>query len=165
MPTPLFQYTWQYNNQPIDVLAQDILTIITNGNTPGPVNTANYIPVSNGLTFVDSVINTQDAFNNPTLVTEFASAPMEGIELFPLTRRYSLGSFSTTSSGDGLIYVQNDPIFGSRASIAITGGHSITVDDKLNFNGLIVNTAGSASGWYLDIRVNGTDYKLALLNP
>lgn len=171
-----FQYVWQYQNTETTVLAQDIVDIINANNllpfdcsqcSPGggAVNAAGYIPVSDGLGFNNSVINTQDAVNNPTLVTEFASAPMEGIELFPLTRRYSLGSFNPLSSGEGLIYVQNDPIFGSRASIAITGGHSITVDDKLNFNGSIVNTAGSATGWYLEIRISGSDYKLALLNP
>ena len=28
MPIPLFPYTWQYNNQPIDVLTQDIANIL-----------------------------------------------------------------------------------------------------------------------------------------
>lgn len=53
MPAPLFQYVWQYNNQPIEQLAQDIVNVIAQSGN-GPVNTANYIPVSNGLTFQDS---------------------------------------------------------------------------------------------------------------
>ena len=32
MPTPLFPYTWQYNNQPIDVLAADINLLLPNEN-------------------------------------------------------------------------------------------------------------------------------------
>ena len=72
MPAPLFQYVWQYNNQPIEVLAQDIVNIIS-GSGSGPVNTANYIPVSNGLTFENSWLYTVDVGNNDCLVSEFPS--------------------------------------------------------------------------------------------
>lgn len=32
MPTPLFPYTWQYNNQPIEVLAEDVANIFIANN-------------------------------------------------------------------------------------------------------------------------------------
>jgi len=32
MPTPLFPYTWQYNNQPIEILTQDVANILIDNN-------------------------------------------------------------------------------------------------------------------------------------
>ena len=32
MPTPLFPYTWQYNNQPIEVLAEEVANIFVTNN-------------------------------------------------------------------------------------------------------------------------------------
>lgn len=75
-----FQYMWQYQNTETTVLAQDIADIINANNllpfdcsqcsSGGAVNTADYIPVSNGLTFEDSWLKTKDIGNNNYLALE-----------------------------------------------------------------------------------------------
>ena len=98
MPTPLFQYTWQYNNQPIEVLAQDIVNIISSSGS-GPVNTANYIPVSNGLTFQDS-----NLYNDGNLLkTTFTPSPGDtiwGFEFDLAAKTFLIGDHSAGIQAD-----------------------------------------------------------------
>lgn len=165
MPTPLFQYTWQYNNQPIEVLAQDIVNIIS-GSGSGPVNTANYIPVSNGLTFDNSSLATDDGFGNLVLQTNFPTVGNVGLGLLPYIERYYLGTYDPSAPGyAGHVLVDNS--FGS-VGMYINGLNSYSIG--LDNLGLQVNvdtslTAGTSSGSYLTLKVNGNDYKLELLNP
>jgi hypothetical protein len=100
MPGTLFQYVWQYNNQPLDVLAQDILNIIS-GSGSGPVNTANYIPVSNGLTFQDS----QLYYDGNILKTTFTPLPGDtiwGFEFDETTKISLVGDHSAGIQIDSL---------------------------------------------------------------
>lgn len=168
-PMPLFSFVWQYNNQPIESLASDILDIITNGNT-APVNSPDYIPVSNGLTFENSWLINTDQFNNPGLRTEFTSNSLEGIELNSTNRRYTLGNFDqAAASGLGYMTVNQDLVYGSYATLGLTGGHSIGVGvgplgEVIQLNGTQAFTAGAPLGQYLEILVNGTPCKIELLN-
>lgn len=168
---PLFPFVWQYSNQPIEVLATDILQIITSGNT-APVNTPDYIPVSNGLTFEDSCLITKDLQNNVGLRSDLGAPFAEGIELKTNIRRYTLGTYDTdiAASGFGYAEVYNDPIFGSYAAVGLRGGHSVGVGpgilggEVIQLNGTQALTAGAPLGQYLEIQVNGTLCKIELLN-
>lgn len=165
MPAPLFQYVWQYNNQPIEQLAEDIVNVLA-GNGTSPVNTANYIPVSNGLTFSDSTINTLDTGNNPVLESIFPTYGSKGLLIQPASDRYTFGECDPLAAGfAGKVVVDND--FGYVSfSIEGTNSYSVGVDqDGIVLNGEGSITAGASSGVYLNVKVNNTDYKLELLNP
>jgi len=164
MPAPLFQYVWQYNNQPIEVLAQDIVNVIAQSGN-GPVNTANYIPVSNGLTFDDSVLNTVDVGLNPVLETIFPTFGSKGFLLQPIIDRYTFGECDPAALGfAGKLTVNNDT---GNVGVSIQGTNSyfLGVDnDGLVFDGEGAITAGTSSGVYLQVKVGGNLYKLDLLN-
>ena len=165
MPAPLFQYVWQYNNQPIEVLAQDIVNIIS-GSGSGPVNTANYIPVSNGLTFQDSILNTVDGGNNPILETLFPTYGSKGFLLQPVIDRFTFGECDPAAIGFAGKLVVDNSIGLTALFIEGTNTYAIGLDnDGIILNGDASLTAGSASGSYLEVKVNGTPYKLQLLNP
>ena len=107
MPAPLFQYVWQYNNQPIEQLAQDIVNVLAQSGN-GPVNTADYIPVSNGLTFEDSLIY-QTATNMKTMWTPAPGDTIWGMELDYTTKDVLLGDHSSgfhanTQTGNASVY-------------------------------------------------------------
>lgn len=115
MPAPLFQYVWQYNNQPIEQLAIDIVNVL-GANGTSPVNTANYIPVSNGLTFDNSTL-----YSSPNyLKTTFTPDPgntIWGIEFDYQTRNIIIGDFNagfqtnTLSGNTGVFAVDiNGPV-------------------------------------------------------
>lgn len=164
MPAPLFPFVWQYNNQPIEVLAEEIVNVLS-ANGTSPVNTANYIPVSNGLTFGDSVLNTVDIGLNPVLETLFPTFGSKGFLLQPVVDRYTFGECDPAALGyAGKVVVDNN--FGYVGmSIEGTNSYVLGVDnDGLVFNGDGSITAGASSGSYLIIKVNGTQYKLDLLN-
>lgn len=165
MSAPLFPFVWQYNNQPIEVLAQEIVNIVSGSGT-GPVNTANYIPVSNGLTFQDSVLNTLDIANNSVLETIFPSFGSKGFLLQPFIDRYTFGECDPTATGfAGKLVIDNN--FGyAGVGIEGTNTYSIGVDtDGITIGADTTLSAGTASGSYLTLKVNGTSYKLELLNP
>ncbi len=164
MPAPLFPYTWQYNNQPIEVLAQTVLDIITNGVTPAPVNSPNYIPVSNGLTFEDSIINTKDIGNNDVLETLWPTYGSKGFLLQPATNRYTFGECDPNALGTAAKMVVDN--FYGYAGFEISGSNSYSMG--VDYDGAYINvntaiTAGAPSGSFLTIKVNGIAYKLQLL--
>lgn len=168
MPTPLFPYTWQYNNQPIEVLAEEVLNIISNGNTPGPVNTANYIPVSNGLAFEDSVLNTKDIANNDILETIFPTVGNKGFLFQPFVDKYTFGECDplATTGFRGALVVDNFNGYISMGGVGLTGNIGIGVSiNGIELGGNVSLTAGSSSGAYLEVYVNNVLYKLELLNP
>ena len=166
MPAPLFQYVWQYNNQPIEVLAQDIVNIIS-GSGSGPVNTANYIPVSNGLTFENSWLYTVDVGNNDCLVSEFPTFGKVGFNISPATGRYYFGTYDdslTTPQGFLMVEENNNYITLNYRGGVNDYGIGVSINGLL-FGGVVSNTVGTSSGNYLEVDVNGTLYKLELLNP
>jgi hypothetical protein len=165
MSAPLFPFVWQYNNQPIEQLAQDIVNVL-GGSGNGPVNTANYIPVSNGLTFEDSILNTVDIGLNPVLETIFPTFGSKGFLLQPTIDRYTFGECDPAATGfAGKLVIDNTLEYIVLAGEG-TNSYSLGVSqDGLVFNGEVSSTAGTSSGVYLNVKVNGVDYKLELLNP
>lgn len=165
MPAPLFPFVWQYSNQPIEVLAQNILDIITNGNTPGPVNSPNYIPTSNGLTFEDSMLRTKDIGNNTVLETVWPIYGSKGFLLQPINNRYTFGECDPYATGSAAkVVVDNN--FGY-VGFGIDGTNSYSLG--LDTDGLYVNvdaalTAGGSSGLFLKLKVGPTEYRIELLN-
>lgn len=166
MPAPLFPYVWQYNNQPIEVLAQEIVNIVS-GSGSGPVNTANYIPVSNGLTFQDSVINTVDIGNNPVLETLFPVYGSKGFLIQPVVDRYTFGECEVSPTGfAGKVVVDNQneyaAIYGESTLSSCAVGVSI---NGIMLDGPVSLSTSGASGSYLQINVNNIPYLIELLNP
>lgn len=95
-----FQYMWQYQNTETTVLAQDIVDIINANNLlpfdcsqcsgGGAVNTAGYIPVSDGSQFADSKLY----YTTDYLKTSFTPDPgntIWGIEFDYATRNVMIG--------------------------------------------------------------------------
>lgn len=151
MPTPLFPFTWQYNNQPIEILAENVAGVIA--------NTDKFVPVSNGVGFVDSTLT-----DDGTLFrTQYQGYPT-GISMNYLQRKYSLGDSLTNSTKVTI----NDPL-GTAVLTSSLGGtvKSFGVDadsNTLTAVGVTATTAGSAAAMFLKINVDGTDYKIQLLD-
>jgi len=151
MPTPLFPFTWQYNNQPIEVLADNIAGLV--------VNTNKFVPVSDGNTFQDSTLTDDGVLFR----TQYQGYPT-GISMNYLQRKYSLG--------DGLVnntkVTINDPL-GTATLITQDGGtvKSWGIDganECLTVVGVTDTTAGAAAAMFLKINVDSVDYKIQLLN-
>lgn len=173
-----FQYVWQYQNTETTVLAQDIVDIINANNllpfdcsqcSPGgggAVNTADYIPVSNGLTFEDSWLRTKDIGNNPYLATIFPVVGEVGFLLQPGINRYTFGECNPFATGfKGRVVVDNQNQY-----VALNGQGSNSFAIGVNQTGIVLNgetylAAGVGSGMYLQVSVNNIMYKLALLTP
>lgn len=165
MPAPLFQYVWQYNNQPIEQLAQDIVNVLAASGS-GPVNTANYIPVSNGLTFSDSTINTLDSGNNPVLESIFPTYGSKGFLIQPVSDKYTFGECDPLAVGfSGKLVIDNALEYIVLAAEGVNSYSLGISQNGLEFNGEGSVTAGASSGVYLKVKVNNVDYKLELLNP
>lgn len=160
MPTPLFPFTWQYNNQPIEVLAENIAGLV--------VNTDKFVPVSNGLSFEDSTL-VDDAVS---LRTRYLVSPGtyedKGLKLDYVGGKYALGDYTTADNGstlsinDAVQTVQMITKSGAGPAVTYFGldGANATViaDDSLT-----ATTAGSAAAKFLKIKVGATSYKIQLL--
>jgi len=94
---PLFNYVWQYQNVTIEDFAQEVAGLICpcSGTTGGSatvvgVNTANFIPVSDGSAFIDSMLYSSATY----MKTTFAPSPGDtiwGIELNHQTKDVLIG--------------------------------------------------------------------------
>jgi hypothetical protein len=160
MPTPLFPFTWQYNNQPIEVLADNIAEVI--------VNTSKVIPVSDGLTFVDSTLTDTGA----SLQTTYLSAPNtyeeKGFILDYAGGKYKFGDYAADDNGstldinDGAQILRMITKSGAGPAVtyfALDGlNNTLTADDSLT-----ATTAGAAAAKFLKIKIGATDYKIQLL--
>ena len=168
---PLFNYVWQYQNVTIEDFAQEVAGLICpcSGTASGPsigVNSADYIPVSNGSIFVNSWLKTKDAGNNDYLATIFPGFGEVGFLLQPFINRYTFGECDPAATGfAGKVVIDN---LNQYAAIGGEGVNSFAVG--VNQNGIVLNgngsiTAGASSGVYLEVFVNNVPYKLELLNP
>jgi hypothetical protein len=149
---PLFPYVWQYSNQTIDVLANDVSGLI--------VNTDKFIPVSNGTSFVDSTL----LDDGVSVRAQYLGEPI-GMDMHYLTGKYQFGAMATGNStnvaindGAGAAYMTTD-YGGTVKSIGVDG-----VNETLTAVGVAATTAGAAAAKFLKIKVDGTDYKIQLLN-
>jgi hypothetical protein len=158
---PLFPFVWQYNNQPIDVLAENVSELI--------VNTSKVIPVSDGLKFIDSTLTDTGA----SLQTTYLSAPNtydeKGLKLIYASGKYSLGDYASVDNGSTLVI--NDAIQNLRLISQSGAGPAVTYFGLSGLNNtleaddfLTTTTAGAAAAKFLKIKIGATDYKIQLLN-
>lgn len=156
MPVPLFPFTWQYNNQPIEVLAENIASVV--------VNSSKVIPVvnNNANGFVDSTL-TDDAVS---LRTRYLTAPNtyedKGFKLNYAGDKYQFGDYD--GANNGTVVAVNDSL--KRAGLE-GNGVALGIDGiagKLLIDGVTAATAGAAAALFLQVTVDSVDYKIQLLN-
>jgi len=158
MPTPLFPFTWQYNNQPIEVLAENIASVV--------VNSSKVIPVvnNNANGFVDSTL-TDDAVS---LKTRYLASPNtyedKGFSLNYAGDKYVFGDYD--GANNGTVVSVNDVLekaalenASGAVALGIDGANATLVAD-----GVSAATAGAAAALFLKITVDSVDYKIQLLN-
>lgn len=157
---PLFPFTWQYNNQPIDVLAENIAELV--------VNTSKVIPVSDGLTFQDSTLTDDGASLRTTYLSSPNTYEEKGLKLNYAGGKYSFGDYSIADNGsvldinDGVQTIKMITKSGAGPAVtyfALDGlNNTLTADDSLT-----ATTAGAAAAKFLKIKIGATDYKIQLL--
>ena len=156
MPTPLFPFTWQYNNQPIEVLAENIASVVVNSSKVIPVVNNN----ENG--FIDSTL-TDDGVS---LRTRYLASPNtyedKGFSLGYAGNKYEFGDYD--GANNGTVVAVNDAL--QKASLeadtvvlGIDGAVGTLVAD-----GVSSATAGAAAALFLKVTVDSVDYKIQLLN-
>jgi hypothetical protein len=160
---PLFPFTWQYSNQPIDVLAENIAELV--------VNSGKYIPLSDGVKFIDSTI-IQDTLQNKleTAVIDPISgnATLKGIKLDYAGDKYSLGDY--VGANNSSCFIVNDPTYkvsmitNRASSPGIAMFRLDGVAESLEVQGCTATTAGAPiPNLFIKVVVGSTQYKLQLL--
>lgn len=161
MPNPLFPYVWSYNNQTVDVLANDITEYVVN---PSP----KVIPVCGAGEFVDSTLWD----DSQSLRTRYQITPSfledKGFILDYATNKYQFGDYG--ESNNSTIVNVNDGtgtiLFASRINGLSTKYFGVDCDNewlKITTE-FTETTAGSAAAKFIKIDVAGTPYKIQLLN-
>ena len=155
---PLFSFVWEYNNQPIQVLAADIAAL--------SVNTQDYVPVSDGTAFIDSPLKAIKITPTVTLLVSEYNGTWDGIKISPA--KYEFGAISA-GAGAGYNTKMEVADLGASAWFSTT----YPVFSQLGLDGpdqaiLATNlddtTAGGSSGKFLRVKIGNTLYKLDLLN-
>ena len=156
---PLFQFVWQYNNQPIEVLAADVASIVVNNNL--------FVPVSNGTGFVDSPI----FFNGGIMRTLFGGTvpgggTLEGILMDCYNNVYKYGTI------EGGTNTSNLEIYDATGDVRMISTWAGTTEVSwgmrsdirtLYTNGTSANMgAATISPKCLKVLVDGISYRLPL---
>ena len=156
MPVPLFPFTWQYNNQPIEVLAENIASVVVNSSKVIPVVNNN----ENG--FVDSTL-TDDAVS---LRTRYLASPNtyedKGFKLNYAGDKYQFGDYD--GANNGTVVAVNDAL--QKATLE-ADGVVLGIDGAVGTlvaDGVSAATAGAAAALFLKVTVDSVDYKIQLLN-
>lgn len=166
MPNPLFPFTWQYNNQPIEVLAATISEFVTNPTSkviPVCADTAN----AGAGEFVDSTL-TDDGVSLRTIYTVSPGVQEDqGFKADYVGRKYNVGEFGLNYNGTTLSI--NDATGTTRFTSEFNGTAEYFGVDFDNewleaTDGLTDTTAGSAAAKFLKVRVGSTTYKIQLLD-
>ena len=162
---PLFPFVWQYNNQPIEVLAADIASLI-----PSNINTADYIPVSDGTTFIDSPLKAVPLTPTISLLVSEYNGIWDGIKIGPA--KYAFGAIGVgAGAGNNTILDVDDiaatvvmktsypPGPSGGTYLGVGGGSGAILARGLD----TAVPAGVSSGLYLRVQIANTMYKLELL--
>jgi Fe-S cluster assembly iron-binding protein IscA len=159
---PLFPFVWQYNNQPIDVLADNVSELI--------VNTGKFIPLSDGLQFIDSTIR-QDTLQNKletVVIDPILGATLKGMKLDYANDKYYLGDYDGANNNSS--FIVNDPthkvsMITNRASAPGVAMFRLDgVTDSLEIQGCTATTAGAPiPNLFIKVVVGSTLYKIQLL--
>ena len=160
MPNPLFPFTWQYNNQPIEVLAATISEFVTNPTSkviPVCADTAN----AGAGEFVDSTLwDTGQVLS--TRYTNGALLESKGIALNYLGKKYTLGDYGSVDNGTTVSV--NDVARTARFSASTTEFGIDDINDTLFTSGMTATTAGAPAALFLKVNVDSVDYKIQLYN-
>lgn len=158
---PLFSFVWEYNNQPIQTLAQDIAAL--------SVNTGKFIPVSTGFSLIDSPLKTNAGVGTPVLLWGNFEGQDDGLFMQPSAGKYYFGAYDPASGLGNRSRIEVDDQSGTvdfKASSPNVVAFGVDATNQcLKANGVDAATAGTSAGLYVNIRVNNVPYKLELLNP
>lgn len=150
---------------------------ITYTKPSGSVNpTSTFLPVNIGGTFENSSIKQDSRYQTATeLTTVDNSGSSYGFKVDYTNQVISMGDFDGINFGSAIIIDDLAAIISIAASqiismastdINLTAGNFVLGTNLIRFNGSLTSgTASGASGQHLQINVNGTNYKIALLNP
>ena len=164
MPAPLFSFVWQYSNQPIDVLANDVAQYVTNP-------TAKVLPVcaDTASTSAGQFIDSSLWDDGVSLKTVYTAGPGSleqlGFKLDYVGHKYSFGDYAGAYNGSSIVIqdslgtIRMSTNIGSAAYFGIDGQN-----DTLEAVGVSATTAGAAAAKFLKVKVDNVDYKIQLLN-
>ena len=160
---PLFQFVWQYSNQPIDVLADDVAGLV--------VNTDTYVPVSDGTTFVDSFIQIRPQGGLvPAGIFGMYNGNEVGLGIDFSQNYYSIGGTNLIDTDYSAQVVANADLglagFGATHPVAPTQIQFglDAANQSLYFEGPLATTVGGSSGNYIKIMIANVPYKIELLD-
>lgn len=166
MPNPLFPFTWQYNNQPIEVLAATISEFVTNPSSkviPVCADTAN----AGAGEFIDSSL-VDDGVSLRTIYTVSPGVQeQQGFKTDYAGRKYNFGDYDTVNNGTNLAI--NDGTGTARLLSVFNSSLEYFGADFDNewleaTDGFTTTTAGAAAAKFIKVRVGSTNYKIQLLN-
>jgi hypothetical protein len=162
MPNPLFPYVWSYNNQTVDVLANDITEYVVN---PSP----KVIPVCGAGEFVDSTLwdDSQSVRTRYQITPSFLED--KGFYLDYATNKYRFGDYDGLYNNSTLLINDTSKTLRLSTNSGVPGGVSyFGVNGVLNSlevtNSLTATTAGPVAAKFIKIDVGGTPYKIQLLD-
>lgn len=154
---------------------------ITYTKPSGSVNpTSTFLPVNIGGTFENSSIKQDSRYQTATeLTTVDNSGSSYGFKVDYTNQTISMGDFDGINFGSAIIIDDLSAIINISANLGIgitcsdplsqitlTAENFALIANSIRFNGSLTSgTASGASGQHLKINVNGTNYKIALLNP
>ena len=157
---PLFPFVWQYSNQPIELLADNIVESI--------VNSGKVIPVSNGLKFIDSSLWDDGV----SLRTRYQVTPAfledKGFYLDYVNNKYRFGDYDGTANNSTLLINDTSKTLRLSTNSGVPGGVSyFGINGVLNSlevtSSLTATTAGAAAAKFIKVDVGGIAYKIQLL--
>ena len=157
---PLFSFVWEYNNQPIQVLAADIAAL--------SVNTGKFLPVSTGFSFIDSPLKTNAGVGSPVQLWGNFEGQDDAIFAQPSSGKYYFGAYEPASGLGNRSRIEVDDSSGT-IDFKSSGPNVVrfgvdSTNQCLHANGVDAATAGVSANLYLTVRVNNTPYKIELLN-
>lgn len=154
---------------------------ITYTKPSGSVNpTSTFLPVNIGGTFENSNIKQDSRYQTATELTTVDNfGNSYGFKVDYTNQVISMGDFDGINFGSAIIIDDLSAIINISANLSIgivctdpssvmslSAGNFILGTNLIRFNGSLTSgTASGASGQHLQINVNGTNYKIALLNP
>jgi hypothetical protein len=150
---PLFPFVWQYNNQPIEVLAADVAEIV--------INDANYIPISTGTAFVNSPI-----FSNGSVMRSMFGGALEGFVIDAFNDEYKFGALEGATNATNVEIV--DDIGDAKLTCLWQGVNECTWGIRGDVRTLYTNgttapmLASTIQPLALKVKVDGVNYKLPL---
>lgn len=150
---------------------------ITYTKPSGSVNpTSTFLPVNIGGTFENSSIKQDSRYQTATeLTTVDNSGSSYGFKVDYTNQVISMGDFNGINFGSAIVIddlaavisiASGQIISMASTDINLVAGNFTLGANFISFNGSLTSgTASGASGQHLQINVNGTNYKIALLNP